>query len=154
MLCYKAKAFIFYVDLSNIPLFFRVTVRYAPPRVALINSPTVTVPSINQYPSVAPYAKIRIGGIISAFDSTVGRVAMKHSLSGSLLKKYAPKAPMRVAKVPNRISWGKAPVTVFDMKQPRVTPTTASGINMGRMHNASDNLSWITPLDSPKRWDR
>ena len=52
-----------------------------------------------------------------------------------------PTAPMRVARVPKMMSKISLPVTMFDTRQPMVTPGTPAKLKKGRMVSASENLT-------------
>ena len=56
------------------------------------------------------------------------------------LRQYVPIAPMRVARLPNTISYMVQPVRIFEMRQPRKSPGTEAFIKHGRMQSASENL--------------
>ena len=91
------------------------------------------------------YNAVCNGGLINfliAFANTVGRVERKISLSGRRRQARARIAPIKVASVPNIISSGTTPVAIIlEIKQPTVSPKTASGINRGKMQSASEILN-------------
>ena len=48
---------------------------------------------------------------------------------------------MKVARVPKMMSKISLPVTMFDTRQPMVTPGTPAKLEKGRMVSASENLT-------------
>ena len=48
---------------------------------------------------------------------------------------------MKVARVPKMMSKISQPVTMFDTRQPKVTPGTPTKLKKGRMVSASENLT-------------
>ena len=52
-----------------------------------------------------------------------------------------PTAPMKVARVPKMMSKISLPMTMFDTRQPMVTPGTPAKLKKGRMVSTSENLT-------------
>ena len=52
-----------------------------------------------------------------------------------------PSAPIKVARVPNTISKILLPITIFETRQPIVTPGTPAKLKNGRIVSASENLT-------------
>ncbi len=62
------------------------------------------------------------------------------------LKAQVPKAPKRVAMLPNTMSQGRHPVTKLLMRHPINRPGIAAGVNAGRIVKASEKRTWMEPL--------
>ena len=80
---------------------------------------------------------------MTALERTVGR-GTSHRFFRS---RYPPTAPMRVARLPKITSTGMAPPSRFPRTQPTNRPGMAAGVNMGRMVNASEILTCISPKE-------
>jgi len=80
------------------------------------------------------YTYERINGIIRVF-------AIMGGIGARILcfrKIYVNIAPIRVARLPKRISRAIAPVKVFEIRHPMNSPGTAEGIMQGRTVSASE----------------
>ena len=56
-------------------------------------------------------------------------------------RRYVPKAPIRVARLPNIMSHKAQPVRMFARTQPIKSPGIAAGVKMGSRVRASENLT-------------
>ena len=65
-------------------------------------------------------------------------------------RKYVPKAPIRVARLPNMISHEAQPVRIFARTQPIKSPGIAAGVKMGSRVRASENLTCTAKLARPR----
>ena len=68
-----------------------------------------------------------------------------------LFKRYVPTAPISVATLPKITSQITPPAIMFEIRHPIKSPGIAAGVNAGRIVSASENLTCITPLESPIR---
>lgn len=65
------------------------------------------------------------------------------------LRKYVPNAPSNVARLPKTTSHKAQPVRTLARIQPIKSPGIAAGVKIGRMVNASENLTCTAKLASP-----
>lgn len=82
---------------------------------------------------------------MSVFASIGGNTARYLCLH----RRCVPYAPSNVARLPKTISHGAHPIMMLDIRHPANNPGIAAGVNIGRIHRASENLTWITPEASP-----
>ena len=74
---------------------------------------------------------------MNVLASIGGRVAMILCF----LRKYVPKAPIKVARLPKITSHNAHPVRTFASTQPIKRPGIAAGVKIGRIVRASENLT-------------
>ena len=91
------------------------------------------------------YTRESTHGTIKVF-AMIGGVRHRYFV---FLSFAVPKAPRRVARLPNTTSHGRQPDRILARMQPTKRPGTAAGVNTGSMHKASEILIWITPLERP-----
>ena len=57
------------------------------------------------------------------------------------LRKYVPKAPISVARLPKMMSQMTHPFIIFEIRHHTNNPGIAAGVKIGRMQSASENLT-------------
>ena len=97
--------------------------------------------------SLSPYAYFSAKGRIMVLEIMGGR----EDRNLLLRMRYVITAPIKVARLPKMTSITAEPVMIFEIIHPINNPGTAALVKHGRMHKASDNRSWITPDERPKR---
>ena len=140
----SGSVFSSYSDFST--AFFMAPPSRAPSTPQESTSPRPTVKNMNISASGAPYAYLSTNGMMTVFASIGGISA---SIGCFLPMSLVPTAPIKVAILPNTTSSRIPPASRFEITHPTNSPGTAAAVKAGRMHIASDSLSWITPLDSP-----
>ena len=100
------------------------------------------------YGTVSRYGTIPVacsGETVSVLASTVG----SGTSQAKRLKRRAPSAPSRVAKVPKITSCQMQPVIRLEIRQPTVSPGIAAGVKNGSTHSASETRNCTIPFASP-----
>ena len=76
------------------------------------------------------------------------RIGGSGATSGFLSRRrYVKTAPIKVARLPHRMSGRIAPPKIFPIRQPINRPGTAAGVNKGRMVRASARRTCTSPKE-------